>query len=439
MAGQRHLKPDTSIRGRRLEFDFPSLSIGVAEYPEGPTGTTVFRFATKAIGAVDVRGGAPGAYNVDWLRLGYSWPNLDAVVVSGGSWYGLGGAAGAAAALKEDGHRGGHWTNLANVAGAIVYDFGERRPNEHHPDERLGAAALRAARPGVFPQGAHGAGRMTMQASYFGLWLHSGQGGAFRQVGLTKVACFSVVNAVGAVVDRAGRLSFGNQAIPSGETHIGDLIAQVPDRIRTVKGSILGQRYAAPPNTNNTTISLVVTNQRLDFAQLQRLAVQVHTSMGRAIQPFATLNDGDVLFAASTCEVENASLHPTDLGTVASEVMWDAILNSVPDIPKDVAASCNLAQVADPRGVAGRYGADAGLQIEIAAEGEVLTVRNVGSGDVFGVAPGQSVAARPAGGQLFVTDNLILSAVGFKGAAMNRTLVLNPGPWQQVLDRQPQA
>ena len=64
---------------------------------------------------------------------------------------------------------------------------------------------------------------------------------------------------------------------------------------------------------------------------LERLAIQVHTSMGRAIQPFATVNDGDVLYAATTDEVENESLSSLDLGVIASEVAWDAVLNSVPD------------------------------------------------------------------------------------------------------------
>ena len=124
MSDQSHLVPDTSTSGRVLELDFPGLEIGVSQYAEGPTGATVFHFVDKAVGAVDVRGGAPGAYNVDWLRWGYGWPNLDALVVSGGSWYGLAASGGVAGALKEDGHRSGHWANLAHVAGAIIYDFG---------------------------------------------------------------------------------------------------------------------------------------------------------------------------------------------------------------------------------------------------------------------------------------------------------------------------
>jgi len=433
MSDQSHLVPDTSTLGRALEFDFPGLEIGVAQYTEGPTGATVFRFVDKAVGAVDVRGGAPGAYNVDWLRWGYGWPNLDALVVSGGSWYGLAASGGVAGALKEDGHRSGHWANLAHVAGAIIYDFGQRRPNEIHPDEKLGAAALRAAKAGCFPQGANGAGRMTMQGSYFGLWLHSGQGGAFRQVGETKIACFAVVNSVGAVADRDGRLRFGNQTIPTGDSGIRDLVELVPKDVETVDGSILGERRSAvPPSAQNTTISLVVTNRKLEYAELQRLAIQVHTSMGRAIQPFGTLNDGDVLFAASTGDVDSSDLHPTDLGTVASEVMWDSILASVPDVPNASVVASGLSLPPDPTEVIGRYGFGNELSMDVGVTEGRLTLTNSGDRDIFGVRPGGSLSARPDSGPLFTTQSLFLPAFGFVRTEFRHRLVLNPGPWQQV-------
>jgi hypothetical protein len=75
-----------------------------------------------------------------------------------------------------------------------------------------------------------------MQGSYFGLWLHSGQGCAFRQVGPTKIAAFTVVNSVGIVVDRDGRLACGGQPVPRGERTIADLIGLVPERLRTHHG-----------------------------------------------------------------------------------------------------------------------------------------------------------------------------------------------------------
>src|SRR6185437_1214730 len=150
MVPQQGLVPVTAVSGKCLNFEFPSMRIGIAEYEEGPTGATVFWFPDRAIGVVDVRGGAPGGYNLDWLKLGYDFPNLDAIAISGGSWYGLGTAAGVAAALKDSGHRTGHWANLCCVTGAIIYDYGTRRLTTCHPDEHLGAAALAAAVPGRF-------------------------------------------------------------------------------------------------------------------------------------------------------------------------------------------------------------------------------------------------------------------------------------------------
>jgi 6-aminohexanoate-oligomer endohydrolase len=410
-----------------LDLDFPSLRIGIAEYPQGPTGATVLWFPDRAVGAADVRGGAPGAYNVDWLRQGHGFSNLDAIAISGGSWYGMGAAAGVSAALKEMGHRSGHWSNLATVAGAIIYDYGTRRLTMCHPDERLGAAALSVSRPGRFPLGARGAGRNTMQGSYFGLWLHSGQGGAFQQVGPTKVATFAVVNAVGVVVDRDGRICCGNQRIPSGERDIRELLAQVPDRLQTRSGSIFGVRRA-PPSPANTTISVVVTNQKITYAQLQRMATQVHMSMGRAIQPFATANDGDVLFAVTTAEIENPDLHPTDLGVVASETMWSAILRSVPDmtVPPDSGASLPLADLS------GTYAFAPGVELMVDSRQGDLALTARGARDIFDIQPGATVRAFDRTLNTFKIHHPFLERVRFVPTPGNSIeLILNPGHWQQ--------
>jgi L-aminopeptidase/D-esterase-like protein len=81
--------------------------------------------------------------------------------------------------------------------------------------------------------------------------------------------------------------------------------------------------------SKNTTLTLVITNQKLPAAQLRQLSRQIHTSMARAIYPFHTMADGDVLFMATTDEVENPELNPNTLGLIASEIAWDAVLNSV--------------------------------------------------------------------------------------------------------------
>jgi L-aminopeptidase/D-esterase-like protein len=155
----------------------------------------------------------------------------------------------------------------------------------------------------------------------------SGQGGAFRQFGPTKIAFFTNVNALGAIVNREGQVVRGNFN-PKTQTHyhLWEAIAQRAYEERDPPG--IGR---------NTTLSVLVTNEKMDFPALKQMARQVHTSMGRGIQPFQTLFDGDTLFALTTNEVENPQLRSiaglgeySDLGVIASEVAWDAILSCYP-------------------------------------------------------------------------------------------------------------
>ena len=330
-AEQGDLTPNTAINGPTLTFDWPAIEVGIGSYDEGPTGLTVIRFPKRASLVVDSRGGAPGTVNTDALRLGYSPPFADAVVFSGGSSYGEEAITAVATELKDSGVRSGGWRNVGFVAGAIIYDFGTRRLNEIHPDKRLAQAAAQAVRPGVFPLGAQGAGRMAMQGSFFGCDVHSGQGGAFRQIGSVKIAAFVVVNAVGAITDRDGQLVSCNKPVTwGGLTKTSELLQHIP--------ASLSADWTAPeessdheiPATKNTTISLIVTNQKLNASQLQRMAIQVHTSMARAIQPFSTASDGDTLYAASTQEVDSKNVSPEIVATIGGEAMWDAVLASVP-------------------------------------------------------------------------------------------------------------
>jgi L-aminopeptidase/D-esterase-like protein len=296
---------------RELRFDFPGLRVGVAEYEEGPTGCTVFHLPPGGAACTqDVRGGSPGT-----IGAGYEWAH--AVCFAGGSLYGLEAACGVAAELMAiRGYTVG-WTDVELVVGAIVYDFG-RRENAIYPDAALGRAALRAAQEGVFPLGRRGAGRSVTVGKTFALeeGEFSGQGGAFRQVGATRIAVFTVVNAFGAIVDRAGNVVRGHYDPVRGTR--SPLIARLEEELPR----------AAP---GNTTLTLVVTNQMLDRRSLRQLAAQVHASMGRAIQPFHALVDGDVLYAVTTGAVENPDLTDTALGVIASELAWDAVLSCFDD------------------------------------------------------------------------------------------------------------
>ena len=112
------LVPRTDFDGPALELDFPGLRIGVAEYEEGPTGCTVFHFASGATIERDVRGGSPGTFGE------FEW--VDAVCFAGGSLYGLEAATGVAAELFGQRNYDTGWMSIAAVAGAIIFDWGPR-------------------------------------------------------------------------------------------------------------------------------------------------------------------------------------------------------------------------------------------------------------------------------------------------------------------------
>jgi len=276
-----HPVPRIPQGGRVLEFDFPGLEVGVAEYAEGPTGCSVFHFPKVASMHIDVRGGSPGI-NGEYLTV------INAICFAGGSLYGLEASTGVAAELFAKRGYSTKWMDIALVSGAIIFDYG-RRENAIYPDKELGRAAVRALRPGAFPMGAVGAGCSATAGPGESAEL-SGQGGAFRVVGKTRIAVFTVVNAYGAIVGRNGTVVRGNRAADGRRQHASEI------------------------------------DQRLDALQLRSIARQVHTSMARAIQPFHSRWDGDILYACSTQAALDPALDEVSLGVVASELVWDAVL-----------------------------------------------------------------------------------------------------------------
>jgi 6-aminohexanoate-oligomer endohydrolase len=307
------LLPRTDLNGSVLELDFPGLEIGCAEYDAGPTGCTVFHFPEGASLQTDIRGGSPGT-------VGGGYERVNAICLAGGSLYGLEAVSGVAAELFAGRQYRTGWLDIPLVAGAIIFDYGQR-DNGVYPDKELGRAALRAARPGRFPLGARGAGRSATAGKTFDLAERepAGQGAAFRRIGQTRIAVFTVVNSVGAIVDRDGTIVRGHLDAATGLRRL--LVPGVEERLAA------GLPVHPPPG--NTTLTVVVTNQKLEALLLRTLGRQVHASMARAIQPFHTLVDGDVLYAVSTNEVEHPALESIGLGVVASELAWDAVIAAV--------------------------------------------------------------------------------------------------------------
>lgn len=309
------LRPRTTFAGPVLEFDFPAFSIGVAEYPEGPTGCTVFLFPDLVSVAMDVRGGSPGFL----LEAGIT----HAICLAGGSIHGLEAAIGVNAELFARRGYATRWDQLSLVLGAVIYDFGPR-DNAIYPDKALGRAAVQAARPGIFPIGPVGAGASATVGNgpRFDQGEPAGQGAAFRQFGPTKIAVFTVVNAIGAVVHRAGNVVRGHLDSETG------LRYPAAENVERIVGR--GEAPERPDGIGqNTTLTVLITNQRLDRGTLTQWGRQVHSSMARAIQPFHTIEDGDILYAVTTDEVDNPGLDPASLGVVASELAWDAVLAAV--------------------------------------------------------------------------------------------------------------
>lgn len=304
------LEPITAVDGPVLEFDFPSFKIGISEYSEGPTGCTVFYFPNGAATAVDIRGGTVGVLG------NHPWNH--AICLAGGSFYGLEAASGVAAEIFAQKNFSSGFNDIARVSAGVIYDY-PGRSNAIYPDKRLGREALKSVRPGVFPMGARGAGcSATVGKSLdFKHAESGGQGGAFRQYGQTKVAVFSVVSAMGAIVDRRGRVVRGHLNQKTGQrSNLLELLEQ-----RDIHD------HSPEAHQGNSTLTVVITNQKLDASALSQMAKQVHSSMARVIQPFHTIFDGDVLYAVTTDEVENKRLNKTVLGALASEAAWDAVLS----------------------------------------------------------------------------------------------------------------
>ena len=268
-----------------------------------------------------------------------------------------------------------------------------------------------------------------MQGSFFGEPQHSGQGAAFREAGDVKVLVVTVVNAFGAIVDRQGAM------LRCGHAAAGDC-GLIADRLSAHLAALTPPKTAnaevdLPSGlTANTTISVVVTNQTLPFWALQRLAVQVHNSMARAIQPFGTEFDGDTLFAVSTAEVKNRAVSAADLGALASEAAWDAVLASAPVLPVSAPAPSVTLSAAQLDACRGRYEFAPGAVAEVRQTGGGLEII-VPNRESRSLPADRWIPLRPVG-----PDDFELAPPGADRLRFDRDahghivgLTVAPGPW----------
>ncbi len=259
--------------------DVEGLTIGHATNLNGRTGCTVIRFAHPALTAVEVRGAAPGTRELDLLAPGRTVQRADALVLAGGSAFGLAAADGVVRALANDGR--GFPTPAGPVPivpAAVIYDLANGAPVAPGPLD--GASAYRSAGSlhGT-AQGRVGAGTGATVSKMLG---PSGQrpgglGIAQLSLGEHTITAIAVVNAFGVPVNDDGA---------------------APD----VREAFLASPSAQPPFGESTTLIAVVTNLPCDHGTLVRACVAAHDAMARAIIPAHTLVDGDVVFASTLVE-----------------------------------------------------------------------------------------------------------------------------------------
>ena len=304
---------------RTFKFALDDLLVGTAEYPAGPTGCTVLRFPRTTVGAIDVRGGAAAVRESTSIDAGNSFGLVEALFFAGGSTYGLDVGSGVMRELLAERRGRTGFADIPAVPGAVVYDFDGRDDASVFPDADLGARAFREARTGEVRVGRAGAGANVSVGSFLGSeWAErSGQGAAFGRVAGMRIFALSVVNAVGNVLDRGGRIVAGSRDPRTGE------------RIAVTDG-ILRQVPARRGARRHTTLTAVVTDAELNHPELQRLAVMAHSALGRVIEPFASPLDGDTLFALSTGSVPlRRGWSVAELGAFAGQLAQDAVLDAV--------------------------------------------------------------------------------------------------------------
>nr|WP_294915302.1 P1 family peptidase [uncultured Neokomagataea sp.] len=323
-----------TVGPRNLITDVPGLKVGYADAPSNCTGVSVILPDAPAAAAVDIRGGGPATRETDTLTLGNLVHTVDAIVLSGGSVYGLASGDGTAAWL---GARGRGFSFHPNptvppapiVPTAALYDLatgGDKNWGEDPPYHALGIAAASRASD-TFPLGTHGAGYGATAGA-----LKGGLGSAsyITHDGIT-VGAIAACNSFGSVVAPGGRRFW------AGEFEIGDEFGGLGPVKSVTPLEDWGLAKLNPQPRTNTTLACIATDVTLTNDELKRVAIIAQDGMARAIRPIHTSFDGDIVFALSTAQQEittsptslERSILVTRIGTLAADVLARAIARGV--------------------------------------------------------------------------------------------------------------
>jgi L-aminopeptidase/D-esterase-like protein len=300
--------------------DVPGIKVGHATDEEALTGCTVVLCEDGAVGGVDQRGGAPGTRETDSMQPMHLVQKAHAVVLAGGSAFGLEAATGVMRYLEERGI--GYDTLVAKVPivpAAILFDLAVGDAAVR-PDAAMGYAACQAADDGPVAEGNVGVGTGATVGKIMGMGqaMKTGLGTASVDLGEgLVVGAIVAINAFGDVIDpQTGQIMVGTRL--SDGTGFADTLAVM--RSLVSKSSL---EFAGP---ENTVIGVVATNARLNKEETSKVAQMAQDGLARTVRPAHTMFDGDTFFALATGTVE---ADVNTVGAYAAEVMAEAIVRAV--------------------------------------------------------------------------------------------------------------
>lgn len=297
--------------------DIPGIKIGHAHDLAAPTGCTVILCPEGATGGVDVRGGAPGTRETDLLNPVNYVDKVHAVLLAGGSAFGLDAAAGVMQYLEEQGIGFDVGvTKVPIVAGAVLFDL-TCGSYLVRPDKAMGYAACLAAGTQALSEGSVGAGAGATVGKVFGLEhaMKGGIGAACLTAGELMVGAIVAVNCLGDVVN------------PADGSIVAGAFQQEPFAfLRCEDGMLANAEQTGSRFAGNTTIGAVVTNAVLTKAQATKVASMAHNGYARTIRPAHTLFDGDTIFAIGTGQV---AADMNAIGVLAARAVEQAVLRAV--------------------------------------------------------------------------------------------------------------
>jgi L-aminopeptidase/D-esterase-like protein len=307
--------------------DISGIEVGQAQDVEALTGCTVVLCRKGAVAGVDVRGSAPGTRETDLLNPVNLVEKVHAIVLAGGSAFGLDAASGVMRYLEENGIGFDTGAGVVPIVpAAILFDLNIGR-GDVRPDAEMGYRAATAASPGVPAEGNAGAGAGASVGKIFGQKsaMKAGIGTASMKVGGLIVGAIMAVNSFGDVIDpETGQIIAGARSTNLGPLRLGQE-GYFGDTLEIMK-TFVGRTVLGFATKANTVVGVVATNARLSKSEATKVAQMAQDGVARTIRPAHTMLDGDTIFALATGE---KNTDPSTVGAFAAEVVAQAILRAV--------------------------------------------------------------------------------------------------------------